>query len=272
MKITLNKVEFEPLAVSEPMRDAIMAQPQMANATWRDVWHWDMEAQSAKTLVTLTQTGAVPLPNGLVFFVPKPGTEDAPQRADQSSQKMAGRILEAVGTRNPVELLRALAKVLMLPQKKLPLEPFAPLNDVASYTLKMHVDHSIVQMRCASRNLSFYMAVPGQVAFHADVTGVKDDEAYEALVAEKPELKTLQPRFLVPPRNRANRDIRAMALIHRARTLQAEAQQRQSGGEEVLPEALRMSLGMVQAELRMLAQSAQKQAPQQAKPKPIVAV
>ena len=64
-------------------------------------------------------------------------------------------------------------------------------------------------------------------------------EGYDALVAEKPELKTLTPLFLVPARSKANREMRASALMAQAREFAAQAQGRAA---EELPEALRTAL------------------------------
>ncbi len=251
MKIKLNGIEFEVGAVEAPLRAAILADPLIAKAVWRDVYRWDQSEGKGTAFAPVTDSGSIPLANGISFFVPKNGTEAEPVKNDSASKTSGERFLKALNVTSTTDVLRAMARLLGMPQKTMPKE-FDALKPVASFGVKMHVEHSVLRLRNASRNLQGYLLVPGQLAFHHEITAIGDQEGYDALVAEKPELKTLQPRFLVPARSKANREMRATALLMRQRELVAEAQ-----GQDPVPEALRMQLGRTQAELRMLAQAAQ---------------
>ncbi|SDE62091.1 hypothetical protein [Limimaricola pyoseonensis] len=247
MQIKLNDIAFEVSAVEGPLRAAILSDPLIGRAIWRDVWAWDQAAQEGKPLGPLTQNGSIPLANGISFFVPKSGGTEKNESASKTSGE---RFLKALNVKSSIDVLKAMARLLGMPQKTLPKE-FDALKPVASYQLKMHVEHSVVRLRNASRNLQAYILIPGQIGFHHEITAIGDQEGYDALVAEKPELKSLTPLFLVPARSKANREMRATALMTRQRELVAEAQ-----GQDPAPEALRMQIGRVQAELRMLAQAA----------------
>ena len=45
MKIKLNGIEFEVTAVEPALREAILGDPVIAKAVWRDVYAWDAAAQ-----------------------------------------------------------------------------------------------------------------------------------------------------------------------------------------------------------------------------------
>ncbi|PHP28370.1 hypothetical protein [Limimaricola cinnabarinus] len=249
MKIKLNGIEFDVTAVEGDLREAILGDPIVARAVWRDVYAWDGRAQEGQPTGPVTKAGAIPLANGISFYVPK----GAQLEKNESASKTSGeRFLKALGVKSSIDVLKAMARLLGLPQKVLP-KAFDPLKPVASFTLKMHVEHSVLRLRNASRNLQAYVLVPGQVGFHHEITEIVDRAGHEALMAEKPELKTLTPMFLVPAQSKANREMRATALMAQTRELAAQAQGKTA---EELPEALRMRIGRNQAELRMLAQSA----------------
>ncbi|EYD73086.1 hypothetical protein [Limimaricola hongkongensis] len=260
MKIKLNGIEFEVTAVEGALREAILTDPVIVKAVWRDVYTWDAAAQEGKPTGPMTQTGAVPLANGISFYVAKGDTHAKNESASKTSGE---RFLKALDVRSSLDVLKAMARLLGMPQKTLPKE-FDPLKPVASFTLKMHVEHSVLRLRNASRNLQAYVLVPGQVGFHHEITAISDQPGYDALIAEKPELKTLTPMFLVPARSKANREMRATALMAQTRELAAQAQGKSA---EALPEALRMRIGRNQAELRMLAQAAQQARAPQAQPR-----
>ncbi|WP_341210984.1 hypothetical protein [uncultured Limimaricola sp.] len=247
MKIKLNGIEFDVAAVDARTREAILGDPVIARAVWRDVYVWDATAQEGKHTGPVTQTGAIPLANGISFYVPKG------EAKNESASKTSGeRFLKALGVTSTLDVLKAMARLLGMPQKTLPKE-FDALRPVASFTLKMHVEHSVLQLRNASRNLQAYLLVPGQIGFHHEITAITDQPGYDALIAEKPELKSLTPLFLVPARSKANREMRATALMAQTRDLAAAVQGKKP---EELSEALRMRIGRNQAELRMLAQAA----------------
>lgn len=249
MQIKLNGIEFEVAAVEGSLREAILSDPVIAKAVWRNVYAWDAGAQEGKFTGPVTQTGAIPLANGISFYVAR---GDGLAKNESASKTSGERFLKALGVKSTLDVLKAMARLLGMPQKTLPKE-FDPLKPVASYALKMHVEHSVLRLRNASRNLQAYLLLPGQIGFHHEITAIKDQEGYDALVAEKPELKTLTPLFLVPARSKANREMRATALMAQTRELAAQAQGKTP---EELPEALRMRIGRNQAELRMLSQAA----------------
>jgi hypothetical protein len=255
VKIKLNGIEFDVAAVDARTREAILGDPVIARAVWRDVYVWDATAQEGKHTGPVTQTGAIPLANGISFYVPK---GDGPAKNESASKTSGERFLKALGVSSTLDVLKAMARLLGMPQKTLPKE-FDALKPVASFKLKMHVEHSVLQLRNASRNLQAYLLVPGQIGFHHEIAAITDQPGYDALIEDKPELKTLTPLFLVPARSKANREMRATALMAQTRDLAAAAQGKTP---EELPEALRMRIGRNQAELRMLAQAA-KQAGQQ---------
>jgi len=120
-----------------------------------------------------------------------------------------------VGARQILDVITAINRLVNLPYKSLPLDTFAPVNAAASYLLRMHVDYGIVQLRDAGRNLTAYLFLPGQVAFHHEITAITDAPAYEALIAATPALTAPQPAFVVPPRTEANLAIRRIALGRR---------------------------------------------------------
>lgn len=261
MKIKLNGIEFEVTAVEPALREAILGDPVIAKAVWRDVYAWDAAAQEGKNTGPVTQNGAIPLANGLSFFVPK---GEGAEKNESASRTSGERFLKALNVKSTIDVLKAMARLLGMPQKILPKE-FDPLRPVASFTVKMHVEHSVLRLRNASRNLQAYLLVPGQIGFHHEITAIHDQAGYDALIAEKPELKTLTPLFLVPARTKANREMRATALMAQTRDL---AEQAKGKSVEELPEALRMRIGRNQAELRMLAQAANQARQGQAGAKP----
>lgn len=241
MKLTIGKVEFEVTPVARDMRAVLLAEPAILPGVWRDVWRWDAEAGTGQVLVPLVQNRALPLPNGLSFFVPKSGAGGVLVGNPKPTKAMAQRFLEAVGSASITDVLRALTQVLNLPQKTLPLDAFTPLNPVASYLVRAHVDFSVVQLRNAGRNLTAYLFVPGQIAFHHEVTAVRDSAAYEALMTERPELRAMQPAFVVPAQTRANLGIRRLALARRIEELRPVIEQISAAakGETERPEEAR---------------------------------
>jgi hypothetical protein len=220
MKIRINTIEFDVTAVPAGLRAAILADPIVLRGVWRDVWSWDAATGDGKALVPLVQGNGVPLGNGINFFVPRAGGA-VNGRNDGPSKKMAERVMAAVGAKSMQDLMAALNRIVHLPQKTLPLDMFAALNPVASYKLRMYVDFAVVQLSAASRNLSFFLLIPGQCAFHHEITAITDQAGYDALVTAKPELKSLMPAFVVPPRTKANAGLRTLAVGQAIGELQA---------------------------------------------------
>lgn len=247
MKIKLGDVDFEVAAVKNRIRAAVLSDPIIAQVIWRDVYKWDHAAGTGEVLVQTAESGAVPLPNGIVFYVPKPGSGGA-EKSESASKNMAARVLKGVGAPSVTDMVRALHRILHMPQKVLPLEVFEPLNGVASYVIKMHTEFNVVELRCADKNMAFHLVIPGQVSFHHEVTA-KDDAGYAALDLEAAKM---QPHFLIPAHSKPNQAIRALALSKRVEELQsALATKASSGarGSAADQRAFQMAVG----ELRLLA-------------------
>jgi hypothetical protein len=221
MKITINKIDFEVSPVSPALREILLADKIIAQGVWRDVWAWDAVAGTGRMLTASVDEKAVPLGNGILFHVPKVGQENA--RADGPSAKMAEKLLKATGAKSMQDLMVAMNRILHLPQKTVPFEAFAPLNPVASYKIRMHVDFTALQLTNASRALTCFIMVPGACAFHHEVTAIPDQAAYDALLAEQPQLSAIQPAFVVPPRSRANLGLRTLAIGADLTALSADA-------------------------------------------------
>ncbi len=216
MKITLGKIEFTVAPVASGLREALLGDPIMAQGVWRDVYRWDAAAQTGQVLVPASgKDAAVPLGNGLSFFVPRVGANGVVTKNDGASARMAARFLDAVGAKQILDVMTAINRLVNLPYKSLPLASFAPVNAAASYLVRMHVDYGIVQLRDAGRNLTAYLFLPGQVAFHHEITAITDAATYEALIADTPALAQPQPAFVVPPRTEANLAVRRIALGRR---------------------------------------------------------
>jgi len=262
MKIKLGKAEFEVGAVAGQMREALLSDPVIAQGVWRDVYRWDASAKSGKILVPTSQDGGVPLGNGLNFFVPRVAANGAVVKSETASNTMAKRFLEAVGARQIIDVIKGLNTVINLPQKTLPLANFSPLNPAVSYLIKMHVDFAVVQLRDAGRNLTAYVYVPGQVAFHHEITAIVDQAAYDALIAATPAMAQPQPAFIVPARSKANQTIRMIALARRIEEMQP-AIAKLTKDAPVTPgnDHLRRTFGRAVAEWRAISPKAAATAP-----------
>jgi hypothetical protein len=249
MKIKINAIDFDVTAVAPGLRAAILADPIVMRGIWRDVWAWDAAAGTGKALVPVVQGNGVPLGNGINFYVPRAG-DKAMVRNDGPSKKMAERVLAAVGAKSMQDLMAALNRIVHLPQKTLPLEVFAPLNPVASYKMRMYVDYAVLQLSAASRNLSFFLLLPGQCAFHHEVTAITDQAAYDALVAAQPQITSLMPAYVVPPRTKANIGLRTLAVGQSIGELQAAI--KAAGGPDKADARLVARMQQLAAEWRVL--------------------
>jgi hypothetical protein len=218
MKLKLNQVEFDVQPVPGALRDTLLADPILQQGVGRDVWRWDAVTKTGTPLVAMTPQKGVPLPNGVSFYVPKPGAED--QKAEGPSARMAKRVLEAVGAKSIMDVMQAVNRVARLPQKTLPLKEFEKLSAVASHTLRVHVDYNVLHAVNAARNLGLYMFIPGQCSFTATIDAIPDQSAYDAALAETAHLARLQPGFIIPPSTEANMMLRRMALAQRITEIQ----------------------------------------------------
>ena len=252
MQIKLNDIVFEVTPVITPLRQALLADPVMAQGVWRDVYQWDAATKTGKVLTSTTAAGTVSLGNGVTFFVPKTGA-DAPVKSESGSKRMAERFLEALKAKTIVDIVRAFNSIVNMAQKSLPLTNYAALNPVASYTIKMHVDFAVVALRNSSRNLTAYAFVPGQVAFHHEIGAIVDEAGYAALPA--PTMAQIMPAFIIPPQNKANHAIRRMALAQRLQDMQpAMAALLKEGPQDPATDGLRRGYARLAAEWKALAE------------------
>ncbi len=217
MRIRLNEIDFEVEGVTVAERAAILADPMVAPAMWREVFKWDHKTSTGEIATKgATDKGQIILPNGILFYLPKTGSA---AKAEGPSQAMAKRVLEALKAKSAVDLMRAVASVVQTPKMVLPREPYAPIEGAVSYALRMFTDFNVLRLRNAGRNLSFVVALPGQCIYRHEITD-RDEAAYDALLAETPELANIQPRFIIAPTSDANRNMRILALSTQLRELQ----------------------------------------------------
>ncbi|MBL4812480.1 MAG: hypothetical protein JKX69_09050 [Rhodobacteraceae bacterium] len=220
MKLKMGSVDFEISPVAGNMRGAILSDPGLASGIIRDVWSWNQPEGKAENVAELSQNGALPIPNGLAFFVAKKAGNGRLEKNDGPSRKMGDRFLEAVGAKNPNEVIIGVNKVLGISGTGLPLETFAALNDVASYKIQANTDYAVVQLRDAGRNLTAYLMMPGQIVFRHVLGDISDQAGYDALIKKSPELATAMPAYILHPRSKPGLDMRRIALVQRAAELQ----------------------------------------------------
>lgn len=247
MQVKLGEVEFGVNAVKNRIREAVLGDPIINQVVWRDVYKWDHVAGQGETLVQMAQSGAVPLPNGMVFFVPKSGSGPA-IKSESASANMSKRVLKGVGAASVTDILRGLHGILHMPQKILPLEVFEPLNAAASYLLKMHTVFNVVELSNPEKNMAFHVIVPGQVSFYHEITA-KDDAGFAALELDAAKM---QPTFLIPPHSKPNQAIRALALSKRVEELQSALATKAAAGQKGTP-AEQREFQVAVGELRLLA-------------------
>lgn len=239
MEIKLGGVPFKVRSVKEKLRAAVLADPIMEQAVWRDVYRWDHAAGSGEILGRVAENGAVPMPNGMVFYVPRSGSME---KNDAATRTMSKKVLEAVGAKGITDVLVALHKILHMPQKVLPLELWEPLNKAASYRVSMHTEYAVLELRNQQKKLAFMLGVPGQVAFHHEVTA-KDDAAYDALELDS---SKMQPAFLIPAHSRPNQEIRKVAVAQRIKEIEKRLSGQAAAGDTAAAadtQAFRMAVG-----------------------------
>lgn len=217
MRLKLNNIDFEIEGVSLAERAAVLGDPLVAPAIWREVFKWDHVRSTGEVMTKgATDKGQIILPNGILFYVTKSGSA---AKAEGPSQAMTKRVLEALGAKGTVDIMRAVANVVQIPKMMLPRKPYAPIEAAVSYSLRMYTEFNVLRLRNAARNLSFVVALPGQCIYHHEITA-KDDAAYDALIADKPELAKIQPRFILAPTSDANRNFRVLALTRQLGEMQ----------------------------------------------------
>jgi hypothetical protein len=215
MKISLNKIEFDVTPVGEDLRAMLLADPIIAQGVTRDVWHWDQPTLKGAVLVPLTRDRAVPLPNGICFFVSKPGANGVIQKAEVPTLKMSARFLEVLGGKSMIEVMQALNRIVNLPQKTIPVESFHWLRPYASFKVVQHIEYAVVELANTARNLSAFFLVPGQVYYSYQITEMVNRAGYDAAQALDPKQATNRPGFIVPASTKANDAIRRVALAQR---------------------------------------------------------
>lgn len=215
MQITLNRIPFEVRPVEAALRAALMADPMIRRGASRPVWAWDREEGRGRFLVATTPDRGLALPTGLTVFVPKAGANGAgPQKADGPTAKMAERFLAAVGAKEWPQVLQAVSRVTGVPQRKVPIETFAPLNPLGSYQLRMETGFQVVELSSAGRNLAAFLFLPGLVGFMPILKEAPPEGAA---------LPTLsRPIYVIPPGTEAALALRRMAVARRLTEMQAE--------------------------------------------------
>lgn len=253
MKIKLNKLEFDVLGVPGQLRNALLTDPVILQGVLREVWAWDHATQEGKVLARMTDKQTVPLPNGMSFFVPKKTAEGRFVANPGPSAQMAKRFVEQVGGKDVPDLVGALQKIMGIPQRPVPHAQFAPLQPVSSYSIRMHTEFNVVQLKEASRNLSAYLFIPGQVVFLAEVKEKTDDAAFDAMLAENPKLAAPQNVHIFPASGQANQNARMIALAQRIGELRPLIEAATEGGKPLEDVNLRNAFGRTVSEWRAIA-------------------
>ena len=253
MKLNINKLGFEIEPVPGTIRPALMTDEVIQQGTWRDAWAWDASAGEGRYLTQTVGKDTLPLGNAVVFFVPRATPEGAVVNNAGPARKMKDRFLEATGTTDVVGLLRVMSRVIPLPRLPLPFAMFRPLNEVASYKLKLFTDFSAVRLHEPSRNLSAYLLIPGQVAFHHEITAIVDEAGYEKVIEAEPRLKSMQPHYVLPAGSKAGHDIRRMAVGRRIEEYRPLIEAARDKGETV-PSGLAMDFARLVREWKALQQ------------------
>lgn len=215
MQISLNRIPFEVRPVDGDLRAALLAEPVILRGAQRPVWAWDKDEGRGRFLVPTAPGGAIALPTGLTVFVPRPGAAGgAIRKADGPTAKMAERFLAAVGAKDWGQVLQALSRVTGVPQRKVPLEGFAPLNPLASYLVRMDIEFQVLELSHAGRNLAAFVFLPGLASFRPML---REAPAEGAALPAVP-----RPAFVIPPPTQAVAALRRLAVARRLTEMQAE--------------------------------------------------
>ena len=215
MQIELNKIRFDVKPVEAPLRAALLADPVIARGASRPVWAWNREEGKSGYLVPTTAEKAIPLPTGLTVFVPKPGAAGAAiQKAEGPTAKMGERFLAALNAKDWSQVLQGLARVVGVPQRKVPVESFAALKPFGSFHLRTQIEFQVVELSHAGRNLAAFVFLPGIVGF-------------QPFLKEAPAEGTVLPPiprqlFVIPPGTQAGLALRRLADARRLTEMQAE--------------------------------------------------
>lgn len=220
MQITLNRIPFDVRPVDDARRRAILADPVVRPGIVRPVWLRQADG-GERRLAEGPAEAALPLPAGLIAWVPKAGPAgETPAKADGPSARMAERFLSAVGAKGFPEVMRAMARVTGMPGARLPREAFAACEGKGAYTILLHTDLAVVELENAGRNLSVHLLLPSLAAF-SHLWGGPGDAAAES-PADGPAAGSIRPGFLVPPPSEAASGLRRLALARRIEELQAQ--------------------------------------------------
>lgn len=253
VKLTIGGIDFEAVSVPLQTAEHVLADPTVARALWRDVWRWDAAVQEGKALDRFMQEGAAPLPNAVVFHVARSAPNGAVIRDEKASKRMGERVLEETGAGDMTGLNRGISKVTRMPRKVLPLERFAPLNPAASYKLRMQTGFDVVLLKAAEERLAFHLCLPGRVTFHHEITEIRDQAAFEEVLAEQPEMRNLQVTTPVPAGSKANAGLRGLALRQRLGDLRTRRQRLpDDAGGAVAAENLDRRIAATEEEARMI--------------------
>lgn len=249
MRIKINDIDFDISAVPGDLRAAVLSDPLVQKGVWRDIWR--SEGGKGSFLTPTAGKGEVMLPNGLTFYVAKIGTDGIVANNEGASVRMGKRFLEAVNLGSSLDVLKSLAAILPVARMGVPFKTFQPFDAVANYTIRSHTEFAVVQMKAADRNLLAFLSLPAVVSFRAEIDGITDRAAFDALVEKDPALTKRTTSIILPPGSKPGHQIRLMAAARRIedqRPLVAEAQAK---GENVDP-AVRRSMTLISKEWELL--------------------
>jgi hypothetical protein len=213
-RLTLNGVEFDVASVPAPIAAAVLRDPVVAQARTRVVWSWDGE--TGRFHGPVTDKGAVPLPNALVFHAPKVVQGGVVAGDPDAAKRQGRRFLEATGAGTVTQAVKAISRLVQIPRKIVPLAPFAPLKPVASFELVQGTDYLVLHLVERTRELSAWLCLPNRVGYRHRLGEVRDAAGLERIAAE---MDALRPSFPVPAQSRAARGLRRLGLAQRSRDL-----------------------------------------------------
>ncbi|ROU02766.1 hypothetical protein [Histidinibacterium lentulum] len=213
-RLTINGIAFDVLSVPAPIGAAVLRDPVVAQVRTRVVWSWD--GAVARFHGPVTEQGAVPLANALVFFAPVVLKGGAVAADPAKAKRQGERFLEATGAVSVPEAVKAISGIVPVARKVVPLSPYEALKPSCTFELVQGTDYLVVQLVERAKELSAWLCLPNRVSYRHKVGEVRDPEALEPVAAR---LDGYEPSFAVPARSRAAKGLRRIGLEQRGRDL-----------------------------------------------------